>query len=242
MLRSVKKTAKTLLSRLGLKPRSSDLSRYAEATDEERQLVAFYSRYSMTSPLRMWTLLKAVKYAEQIDGDIVECGVWRGGNMMLAKAVSDKCVWLYDTFAGMTEPTEHDVASDGRVASPIHAARQEQDHNAWAYASVEEVRANFARHGLLDDKVIFRKGMVEDTLKADTLPEQISVLRLDTDWYESTLIELEILYPRLSVGGVLIIDDFGTWLGAKRAVDEYFGGRPPYLFPVDKGCRMAIKV
>lgn len=83
--------------------------------------------------------------------------------------------------------------------------------------------------------------MVEDTLNDEPAPQQISVLRLDTDWYESSLVELEILYPRLSVGGVLIIDDYGKWLGQKRAVDEYFEGRPPYLFPVDKGCRMAIK-
>jgi hypothetical protein len=84
--------------------------------------------------------------------------------------------------------------------------------------------------------------MVEDTLNNEALPERISVLRLDTDWYESSLVELQILYPRLSVGGVLIIDDYGKWLGQKRAVDEYFEGRPPYLFPVDKGCRMAIKI
>ena len=242
MLRAVRKTARGALSSLGLKQRRSDLSRYAEATDEEQQLVALYARYSMTSPLRMWTLLKAVKYADQIEGDIVECGVWRGGNMMLAKAVSNKRVWLYDTFAGMSEPTEHDVGRDGRIASEIHTTRQRHDHNAWCYAPIEEVRANFARHGLLDDDVIFREGMVEDTLNNEALPQRISVLRLDTDWYESSLIELQILYPRLSVGGVLIIDDYGKWLGQKRAVDEYFEGRPPYLFPVDKGCRMAIKI
>lgn len=118
MLRTVRKTARGVLSSLGLKQRRSDLSRYAEATAEEQELVALYSRYSMTSPLRMWTLLKAVKYADQIDGDIVECGVWRGGNMMLAKAVSNKRIWLYDTFAGMSEPTDHDVGRDGRIASP----------------------------------------------------------------------------------------------------------------------------
>ena len=218
-----------------------------EVTAEERSLVVRFGRYSMTPPFRMWTLLKAVEYVENcgLDGDIVECGVWRGGNVMLAKAVSksQRRFWLYDTFAGMTEPTEHDVSAEGRVAIPVQAARQKQTHNEWAYASLDEVRQYFADEGLLDESLIFREGRVEDTLTADTadIPERISILRLDTDWYESTLIELKMLYPRLVVGGVLILDDYGRWLGSKKAVHEYFGANCPLLIPVDRRCRMVIK-
>jgi hypothetical protein len=89
---------------------------------------------------------------------------------------------------------------------------------------------------------VFRQGMVEDTLKNEPLPERIAILRLDTDFYESTKIELELLYPRLAPGGVLIVDDYGLWQGSKKAVDEYFGDKPPLLMPIDYTARYAIKV
>jgi O-methyltransferase len=142
----------------------------------------------------------------------------------------------------MSVPTAHDVAIDGRAADAIHASRQRGTHNEWAFAPLEDVKESFRRHGLLDDAVVFRKGMVEDTLKLEPIPQQIAVLRLDTDWYESTLVELHVLYPRLSRGGILILDDYGSWLGSKRAVDEYFGGAPPLLIPIDRASRMAVKV
>jgi hypothetical protein len=233
------KIIKALLGPLGLELRRKSF----DATPAERAAIERFSRYSMCPQARLLSLLRAIEYvdANGIPGDIVECGVWRGGNMMLAAAVTDRKIWLYDTFAGMTRPTEHDISSDGRSARAIQAAHQRKDHNAWAYASIDEVKANFRREGLLSDRLVFRKGMVEETLAADPRPEQISILRLDTDWYESTLVELQTLYPRLSGGGVLIIDDYGTWLGAKRAFDEYFGAARPLLFPVEGGCKMAIK-
>lgn len=89
--------------------------------------------------------------------------------------------------------------------------------------------------------MVFVEGPVEETLLGETLPDEIALLRLDTDWYESTKVELQVLYPRLALGGVLIIDDYGTWLGAKKAVDEYFKGKAPFLFAVDRACRLAIK-
>lgn len=244
MLQLAQKAIRAALSPFGLELTRADLGRFPEASAKDCELVATYGQYSMTTPLRQWTLLKAIQYVDRLNipGDIVECGVWRGGNMMLAKAASSRRVWLYDTFAGMTEPTEHDVRPNGKSAIPIQKSYQKDTHNEWAYASLGEVKENFRRHDLLDKSVIFRKGMVEDTLKSERSPDNISILRLDTDWYESTLIELAMLYPKLSRGGVLIIDDYGTWLGAKKAVDEYFGDRAPYMFPVDRGCRMAVKV
>jgi O-methyltransferase len=104
------------------------------------------------------------------------------------------------------------------------------------------VRANLEARGLLPGAV-FIKGDVAQTLRdAQALPERISVLRLDTDWYESTRLELEILYPRLQPGGVLIADDYGYWGGARKAIDEYFAAHPkPFFQYVDHTARMGIK-
>ena len=247
-LRLGARLAGLVLRPFGLQIRRSGVRHLAEVTAGERALMSKYRSYTMTPEIRQWTLLKAIEYADlnDLDGDVVECGVWRGGNVMMSKEHRDgssisRRFWLYDTFAGMTEPTEHDVTPGGNRAMQTFLARRKADHTDWAYASLEEVRSNFERFGLLDDSVVFRQGMVEDTLPTEPLPDRIAVLRLDTDWYESTLVELQVLYPRLVPGGVLIVDDYGDWLGAKKAVEEYFDGRPPLLMPVDTGCRMAVK-
>jgi len=215
---------------------------YAEATPEEMTLVKKYRPYTMTGSQRQWTLLKALHYVEanEIPGDIVECGVWRGGNMMMlaeASQGSDRKLWLYDTFEGMPEASAFDVNVLGQTGEERRSADSQ-----WCLASRQEVEANFNRYGLLNDRLVFRQGMVEDTLKNEPLPERIAILRLDTDFYESTKIELELLYPLLQPGGVLIIDDYGLWKGSKKAVDEYFGDRKPLLVPVDYTARYAIKV
>ncbi|HEX2257916.1 MAG TPA: TylF/MycF/NovP-related O-methyltransferase [Afifellaceae bacterium] len=241
-------SAKWALRPLGLELRRSGIRHFPEATAEEATLIERFRPYTMISEQRQWSLLKAIDYIDRraIPGDIVECGVWRGGNMMMVKAYRAKSPirrrqFLYDTFAGMTEPTGHDVSADGRQPRLIHRKRQRDEYNAWAYASLEEVTENFRRFGLLDEEVLFTKGRVEETLRGKLLPEEIAVLRLDTDWYESTKVELEVLYPRLRPGGVLIIDDYGTWLGAEKAVNEYFGRNGPFLVAIDSGCRIAIK-
>jgi O-methyltransferase len=215
---------------------------YPEATPEEMALVRKYKPYTMTGNQRQWTLLKALHYvdANGIDGDIVECGVWRGGNMMMlaeASASSQRTLWLYDTFEGMPEASDFDVNTLGQTGED----RRRED-SEWCLASRPEVESNFKRHGLMSDRIVFRQGMVEDTLKNEPLPERIAILRLDTDFYESTKIELELLYPLLAPGGVLIIDDYGLWQGSKKAVDEYFADRLPLLVPVDYTARYAIKV
>ncbi len=246
--RAADAAAKRVLRPLGLELRRGGIRHFPEATAEEAALIEKFRPYTMTGEHRQWTLLKAVDYLDRrsIPGDIVECGVWRGGNMMMVKAARGaspihRRQFLYDTFAGMTEPTDDDIGADGRQPRLIHRKSQSDGHNEWAYASLEEVTGNFRRFGLLDDDVILTKGPVEETLRRPDLPDEIALLRLDTDWYESTKVELEILYPRLAPGGVLIIDDFGTWLGARKAVEEYFEQQGPFLFAVDRGCRMAIK-
>ena len=177
----------------------------------------------------------ACRYVEEngISGDVVECGVWRGGTAIAAALVlealgSKRKIWLYDTFAGMAAPKEADVRVDtGQAAASKHASMQRQDHNEWAYCSLEDVKANVRAAGISDEQVRFVEGDVLETLSdAANLPAKISVLRLDTDWYESTKKELEVLYPRVAEGGVLIVDDYGRWKGAQQATDEYFASEP----------------
>jgi O-methyltransferase len=248
LLRGANACAKRALRPLGLELRPAGIKYFPEATLGEAALIEKFRPFTMTNENRQWALLKAVDYLDSrgIPGDIVECGVWRGGNMMMVKASRvaspiRRRLFLYDTFAGMTEPTDYDIDSLGRQSRPIHRKRKRDGHNSWAYASLDEVMENFRRLGLLDDDVIFTQGPVEETLRGDGLPDEIAILRLDTDWYESTKVELEVLYPRLVPGGVLIVDDYGSWLGAKKAVDEYFRERPILLFAIDHGCRLAVK-
>lgn len=180
----------------------------------------------------MYALYKAVEYVvkNNIEGGFVECGVWKGGSSMLAALsfiqFNDKSrdIYLYDTFAGMSKPTEKDEVIGAKVDSGFTRVKWEKmeksNHNEWTYAPLEEVRKNIESTGYPTNKISYIKGKVEDTIP-NTLPPRIAVLRLDTDWYESTKHELEHLFPLLVPGGVLILDDYGHWAGAQKAVDEY---------------------
>ena len=167
--------------------------------------------------------------------------------MMLAKELcSDspvaRRIYLYDTFAGMSEPTDDDVSHVERPARETYQVTRRDGQTDWADASLEEVKGNFRSAQLLDDSVVFVKGKVEETLAGtDIQPQRIALLRLDTDWYESTKIELEVLYPRLVPGGVLIIDDYGHWAGARKAVDEYFKNDPVLLNRIDYTARLVVR-
>jgi hypothetical protein len=200
--------------------------------DMEPDFVELYEQareYSMTSPERMYSLWQAVRHVVRYDipGDLVECGVWRGGSAMmmaltlLQQGVRDRGIWLYDTFAGMTRPGEVDRrAKDNAEMISRWEHFQRDTHNEWTYASLDEVKENMARTGYPMERLNFVKGEVESTLPG-TRPEAISALRLDTDWYQSTYHELTHLYPLLSRGGVLLLDDYGSFQGAKKAVDQY---------------------
>ena len=157
--------------------------------------------YTMTSIERMYALWDAVRYVvgAQVPGDVVECGVWRGGSSMLAALTllelgdSERDLHLFDTYEGMTEPTARDDAH----AHAEWASQQRPDGaNEWCLAGLDEVRANMAATGYPAERIRFVEGRVEDTIPASA-PERIALLRLDTDWYESTKHELEHLYPRL---------------------------------------------
>ncbi len=150
---------------------------------------------------------------------------------------------VFDTFAGMTRPDDVD-GRNGEPAIDEWAKNQTQTHNEWCYASLEDVTKNLRSTGYPANLIRLIKGDVTMTLaRPENLPEKIAILRLDTDWYASTKVELEALYPRLSLGGVLIVDDYGWWDGARRAVDEFFANRPrPMLTYTDITGRMGVKL
>lgn len=184
--------------------------------------------FTMTSPERIHATITAVEYIARqgIPGAIVECGVWKGGNMMAAALVLQhysaiRPLYLFDTFEGMTAPGAVDADHSGTPARLEYERLQKNPKKAqWCEAGIEEVRANMASTGYPADQLYFVKGQVELTLPS-AAPKQIALLRLDTDWYASTRHELEHLYPLVASGGVVAIDDYGHWQGARRAVDEY---------------------
>lgn len=220
-----------------------------EITEIERNWIRRCRPYTMTSVERQWALIQAIRYleAEAIVGDIVECGVWRGGNLILAGLMRrefafDRKIIGFDTFTGMSAPTSRDVHQrTGKLAEKRFGQLRRDGYTNWCYAPESEVFSAFERETGSSDLCLI-KGKCEETL-GDTanLPDRIALLRLDTDWYESTRAELDVLYPRLSPGGVLIMDDYGHWQGAKQAVDEFFEGHFAWLHRVDYTCRLYIK-
>jgi hypothetical protein len=219
------------------------------ATAETIRLVRAHTQ---TSPERIASLCEATRYVvkAKIPGAIVECGVWRGGSMMavirtlLAAGDTTRELFLFDTFEGMTEPGANDVTREGTPASALmRDASKDDAESIWCYASLDEVRRNLDEMGYPKEKLHYVQGKVEDTIPG-AAPGQIALLRLDTDWYESTHHELIHLYPRLSAGGVLIVDDYGHWQGSRRAVDEWIEqtGVRILLNRIDYTGRVAVKV
>jgi predicted O-methyltransferase YrrM len=206
----------------------------------------------MTSVEKMYSLHKAVQYIchAKIPGAFVECGVWKGGsamNMALSLRAMNAMVrdfYLYDTFAGMTAPTEKDKRMNGsqRMLQTWNRL-QRNDHNKWCYSPLESVKENLQKTDYPETRIHYVRGKVEDTLP-NKIPTEIALLRLDTDWYSSTYHELVHLYPLLSPGGVLIIDDYFLFSGQKEAVDEYFSKNniPIFFQRIDSGGVIAIKI
>jgi len=241
-----------LVTRLfGRKPERRDDLRRCPDLREEREFLAAHERcraFTMTSTERMFALWQAARHVAQarIEGDVVECGVWKGGSTMLAalalRSAGDagRTLWLFDTFTGMSEPSEADVDLAGRGAAEEWKSAAQR--GGWCAAPIEGVRSAVLSTGVAPERLRLVAGKVEETLPARA-PERIALLRLDTDWYESTRHELVHLWPRLAPGGVLIVDDYGHWRGARRAVDEYFAelGQPQLLTRVDYTARLAVK-
>ncbi|SDC82980.1 Macrocin-O-methyltransferase (TylF) [Algoriphagus faecimaris] len=234
-----------------IKIEKPELSGFPQDVKQEViDLINKVTPFTMTSTERLLTLFNSIEYLHnnKIQGDFIECGVWKGGSIMamilkLQKlCVDNRNIWLYDTFEGMTAPKQEDKKFDGTSASKLLNEDKERKSNVWAVSHLEEVVKNISTLSYPENRIKFIKGPVEETLNME-VPDKISLLRLDTDWYESTKIELEILFPKLVKGGVLIIDDYGHWKGCKLAVDEYFAkiGNPVFLHRIDYTGRILIK-
>lgn len=249
MRQSLAKLAGSCFRHLGLELAVHDPS-YGFRGDEA-DIVRAVEPYTMTSSQRICALIDAVEYVvrNEIPGEIVECGVWKGGSIMavaktlLMRERSDRELYLFDTFDGMSSPGERDVSYRGDSAEAEFQQRSNGiDSSNWCDAPLEEVRQAVFSTGYDESKFHFVKGKVEDTLP-DGAPDSIALLRLDTDWYESTKHELVHLFPRISRGGVLIIDDYGYWKGARQAVDEYIAENDLCLLlnRIDQTGRIAVK-
>jgi O-methyltransferase len=222
----------------------------------DRAIVEQARPHTLTSEQRLLALIDAVRYLlrREIGGAFAECGAWRGGSvlaMILAlqqAGVDDRDLYVYDTFEGMTPPGEHDTSAFGRPA--LETWREASRRNALPWGEYfdpetfneESVRDLLGSTGYPGERIHLVRGPVEETLPAHA-PIELALLRLDTDWYQSTRHELVHLYPRLVAGGVLIVDDYGHWEGARRAVDEYFAAEAPPLLlnRIDYTGRIAIK-
>ncbi len=215
----------------------------------DKEFLRLYEKvkqYTLAGPERSYALYKSIQYIlkKNIKGDLVECGVWKGGSAMLMAyclleaGVNDREILLYDTFEGMTQPGEMDGDFEKKEWERLKTVNGGSN---WCRSSIDEVLKNMALTGYPAAHVKLIKGKVEETITAG-ISSPIALLRLDTDWYESTRHELIHLYPRLERGAVLIIDDYGAWQGARKATDEYFSlNGPVYLSRIDWTGRLVIK-
>ena len=224
-----------------------------EINSFERKIITKSKKISITTQERQWALIQSIKYIKNnnIKGDIVECGVFRGGNIAIIKSLSKKLninkkIFAYDTYEGMSEPSKFDV--DIKLNKSAEELMKEtskeklKGDNIWCYSDLDSVKKNILKISMDTKNIFFVKGDVNKTLRIkQNLPKKISLLRLDTDFYISTKVSLEILYPRLVKNGVLIIDDYGSWEGCKKAVDNYFKKKKLWLHYVDNDCRLLIK-
>ncbi len=228
-IQSLKSQINRFLKKFGYEIRHYQYSYPSDFEDYIIKIINKVNSYTMTSAERISALCKAVEYISKnnIAGAIVECGVWRGGSMMAVIETLiylndyNRKLYLFDTFAGMTEPTQKDRDFQGNLAQNLLEKTLKNENNLlWCHTSLETVKQNINQLKYDGNKIHFIEGKVEETLPQNA-PEEIALLRLDTDWYESTRHELIHLFPRLVSGGVIIIDDYGYWQGARQAVDEY---------------------
>jgi len=189
---------------------------------------------TMCSHARLKSLYEGVLEVsgKSVAGDIVECGTARGGSaalmgLALKRNGYSQRLWIFDTFEGLPAPTPED---------PISA----HDHTGECRGDIDEVRDALQRLGVTNIELV--KGLVQDTLPA-TETGRIAFLHIDTDWYDSVRACLETLYERVSVGGIIQIDDYGYWSGAKKAVEEFFSRRQisPRLVRIDYAGRRFTK-
>ena len=225
----------------------TDQATFPDFRSDEAEIIREVRPWTKTSAERIYALIHAVRYVSTrvLSGAIVECGVWKGGSMAaVAKTLIQmqdvtRDLYLFDTFEGMTEPTDEDVDYSGKQASKILL---EDFGYRCADAPLEEVKELMYGTGYPRERIHFVQGKIEQTIPLQA-PDAISLLRLDTDWYASTKHELVHLFPRVVEAGVIVIDDYGHWEGSRRACDEYFAeGRIPILLNrIDYTGRIGLK-
>jgi len=219
-------------------------------SEDERKVLATVRDFTMTSSARVVSLVRAVDYlvAERIPGDFVECGVAAGGSVM-AMAIrlkmlgaADRRIWLYDTFAGMSEPTDEDRGRFGEPAAPRYQKRLKDGVSTWINHPLEKVKAAVATTGYSENLIEYVSGKVEETLPKRR-PQTVALLRMDTDWHASTAAEMEHLWPLLVPGGIAIADDYYRWRGSRKAIDEYLSARRIRVFwaRIDEHAAIAVK-
>jgi len=233
-----------------LQPKGISGRQYSDVPEDVKSIVRRCLPFTVTSCERLIAMCQAADYVARhgIPGAFVECGLFKGGSTMAAAlrflhaGRSDIDFYLYDTYEGLSEPGEQDVAVDGTRALDLYRTGSVGKEGMYA-SPLDEVRANLRSTGYPDSRLHYVKGMVEDTIPQHA-PERIAFLRLDTDWYRSTKHELVHLFPRLSPGGVPIIDDYGHWAGARQATDEYFAeaGVRMLLNRIDYTGRIGVKL
>ncbi|PCI94747.1 MAG: macrocin O-methyltransferase [Flavobacteriales bacterium] len=244
----------SIIKSLGYEVRKTKFGGVSDDIIENKEFMELYEfckPYTMTTIEKMFALYMSVEYVleNNIEGDFVECGVWRGGSAMLIakylalKNIDNRNIFLYDTYEGMTEPTKVDINIMKNMAiNQFEKTKLSEDSSDWCYAGIEDVENNLYSTGIKKECLHFIKGKVEETIPK-YIPSKLALLRLDTDWYESTKHELNYLYPLLEKNGVLIIDDFGYWEGCKKAVMEYFNSldKKVLLNRIDSSGRIIIK-
>ena len=204
---------------------------------------------------KLYTTYTAVDYILQnsIQGDLVECGVYKGRHAVVIaltlgqKNVADRDIYLYDTFSGMTDPGPGDVRTKraGREPDLEHGWNEDAGgyHDRKKVGPLEEVKRNVDSTGYTQDRFHYMRGDIRETLP-NSSHESIALLRLDIDWYELTKHAITHLYDLVSPGGLVIIDDYGSHIGARKAVDEFFESRgfSPFLARTEKGERVLVKL
>ena len=247
----VVRPARSLLGRLGYELARTPAAPAPLPPDCDEFTASVIERvrpYTLTSVERIMGLVEAVRYLvrAEVPGDMVECGVWRGGSMMAVAltlvdlGATDRDLHLFDTFTRTPDPGDEDVAISG-----VHAAdiiEELRTAEAFRYLPMADVEELLQGTGYPKERLHFVPGLVEETIPA-AAPDAIALCRLDTDWYASTAHELEHLWPRIAPRGVLLIDDYGEFRGARKAVDEYLAARSErvLLHRMDYTGRLVLK-
>ena len=221
-----------------------------EASENDLNEFKKIDSISLTSYPNRWSLLQSLNHIceNNVEGDIVETGVYKGANLILINNFLyrhnlEKRIYAYDTYSGQPEPSEKDYDIKGTKMTDKFDDYKKKNIIP-VFCSLKEVKNNISKYSNHDlSKITFIKGKVEETLIDEkNIPKKISLLRLDTDFHDSIKKSLEILYPKLNNGGVLIIDDYGHFKGAQIAVDNFFQNKKNiWMHRVDYTCRLIIK-